>query len=141
MPKQPLKHLWLWLFPFVVSASFVHWEGNYDTARQKAHKTHKPLLVFIVKQNSDNTREAIQTVFMNQPYVETINEKTVAVMVTYEVSQNYPVEMYYTTVFPTLFFVDAQKELFLRKPLYGNEITKESVGQSLHRMVGRESAD
>jgi hypothetical protein len=37
--------------------------------------------------------------------------------------------MYYTTVFPTLFFVDAQRELFLEKPLYGDEINRKSVAR------------
>jgi len=51
-----------------------------------------------------------------------MNTKTIPVIVTYEGGENYPIEMYYTTTFPTLFFVDSQKELFLREPLYGEEI-------------------
>jgi len=45
---------------------------------------------------------------------------------------SYPIEMYYTRVFPTLFFVDSQRELFLHEPLYGEEITD----QVLKKYVG-----
>ncbi|BAF71210.1 thioredoxin family protein [Sulfurovum sp. NBC37-1] len=122
MHKQPLKLLWLWLFPLIVSANFIHWMGDYDTAHQKALKEHKPLLVLVVKQNSALSGKIIQTAFMNKPYVDMINEKMVSVIVTYEGSKSYPVEMYYTTVFPTLFFVDSGKEIVLGEPLYGEKI-------------------
>jgi len=123
MHKQPLKLLRLWLFPLILSANFVQWLGDYDIAHQKALKEHKPLLVLVVKQNSALSGKIIQTAFMNKPYADRINKKMVAVIVTYEGSKSYPIEMYYTTVFPTLFFVDSEKELFLREPLYGDEIT------------------
>ena len=60
---------------------------------------------------------------MNQKYVEHINKNMVPVIVMYEGKLSYPIEMYYTTVFPTLFFVDSQRELFINEPLYGEEIT------------------
>jgi len=67
--------------------------------------------------------------------LDKINEKMVAVIVTYEGSKSYPVEMYYTTVFPTLFFVDSSKELFLREPLYGKEITPEILEKTVGRVI------
>jgi len=59
---------------------------------------------------------------MNHEYVDTINQKMIAVIVTYEGCISYPVEMYYTTVFPTLFLVDTKTETFMIEPLYGTEI-------------------
>ncbi|AKF26047.1 hypothetical protein YH65_09775 [Sulfurovum lithotrophicum] len=119
------------LFPLIVSADFVHWLGAYDTAHQKALKEQKSLLVLVVKQNSALSDKIIQTAFMNKPYVDTINEKMVAVIVIYEGNKSYPVEMYYTTVFPTLFFVDSEKELFWREPLYGEEITPDLLEKTV----------
>ena len=122
MGKQLLKYLLLWLLPLLASADHVHWLGNYNKALQKSHQEHKPLLVLVVKQDSPLVKKIIKNVFMNQKYVEQINQNMIPVIVTYEGRLSYPIEMYYTTVFPTLFFVDSAKELFLREPLYGESI-------------------
>ena len=125
--KQPLKFMLLWLFPLIVSANFVNWLGNYDVAHQKALTEHKPLLVLVVKKNDPLSSHIIKNSFMDQDYVDDINSKMVPVIVTYDGALSYPIEMYYTTIFPTLFFVDSSKETFLREPLYGEEISKEVI--------------
>lgn len=127
MPRQLLKLLFVWLLPLLLTADHVHWLGNYDTAHQKALKEKKPLLVLLVKKDAAHASGIIRKTFMDQPYVNRINETMVPVIVTYDGSQSYPIEMYYTTVFPTLFFVDSQRELFLQPPLYGEEITPENL--------------
>jgi hypothetical protein len=43
--------------------------------------------------------------------------------------------MYYTTQFPTLFFVNSQKELFLKDPLYNLEITEKNLEKYLEEIV------
>ena len=131
MSEQPLKYLLLWLLPLLVSANFVNWLGNYDVAHQKALKEHKPLLVLVVKKNNPLSSTIIKNSFMDQSYVDAINSKMVPVIVTYEAALSYPIEMYYTTVFPTLFFVDSGNELFLREPLYGMEIEIENIKRNL----------
>jgi len=50
--------------------------------------------------------------------VDALNEKYVAVIVTYEGRLTYPIELFYSTTFPTLFFVDSKDESFLREPIY-----------------------
>lgn len=123
--KQPIKFILFWLlFTFISSANHVQWLGDYDTALQLSHKEHKPLLVLVVKYKDTLSNTIIKNQFMNHDYVDTINKKMVAVIVTYEGRSSYPIEMYYTRVFPTLFFVDSSRELFFREPLYGEEITK-----------------
>ena len=129
MSVQPLKYLLLWLLPFFVSANFLNWLGNYDIAHQKALKEHKSLLVLVVKKKDSLSSQIIKNTFMDQNYVDEVNSKMVPVIVTYEGALSYPIEMYYTTVFPTLFFVDSGNETFLREPLYGEEITKEVIGK------------
>ena len=131
MSLQPLKYLLLWLLPLLVSANFVNWLGNYDVAHQKALKEHKPLLVLVVKKNDPLSSQIIKNSFMNMSYVNVINKNMVSVIVTYEGALSYPIEMYYTTIFPTLFFVDSSKETFLRDPLYGEKITKEAMQKLL----------
>jgi len=127
MLQQPLKYLILWLLPLLLSANFVNWLGNYDLAHQKALKENKPLLVLVVKKNDPLSSKIIKNSFMNKKYVDVINNTMVPVIVTYEGILSYPIEMYYTTTFPALFFVDSSKEIFLREPLYGEDITKKAI--------------
>ena len=135
MLKQLLKYLLLWLLPLFVSADFVNWLGNYDVAHQKALKEHKPLLVLVVKKNDPLSSQIIKNSFMNMSYVNVINKNMVPVIVTYEGALSYPIEMYYTTIFPTLFFVDSSKETFLREPLYGMEIEVKNIEKNLIDIV------
>jgi len=129
MLTQLIKYVLLWLLPLIASADHVHWLGDYSRALQIAHQEQKPLLVLVVKKNSLHSNTIIKNIFMTQKYVEQINQKMIPVIVTYEGNLNYPIEMYYTTVFPTLFFVDSQRELFLHEPLYGEEITQDIVSE------------
>jgi len=131
MSLQPLKYMILWLLPLLLSANFVNWLGNYDVAHQKALNENKPLLVFVVKKNDPLSSQIITNSFMNKKYVELINKNMVPVIVTYEGDLSYPIEMYYTTVFPTLFFVDSSKETFLKTPIYGRQINVQSVEKKL----------
>ena len=131
---QPfLKYMLLWLLPLFVHANFVNWMGNYDVAHQKALKEHKPLLVLVVKKNDPLSSWIIKHTLMDKPYVDMINKNMVSVIVTYEGALSYPIEMYYTTTFPTLFFVNSQKELFLREPLYGNEINVNILSEIIRK--------
>ena len=132
MFKQ-LISIWLF-FTFFTYANHVHWLGDYDTALQLAHKEHKPLLVLVVKHKDPLSNTIIKNYLMNHTYVDTINEKMVAVIVTYEGRTSYPIEMYYTRVFPTLFFVDSSRELFLREPLYGEEITQKILKEVFSKL-------
>jgi len=121
--QQPLKFILFWLlFTLVSSANHVQWLGDYDTALQLAHKEHKLLLVLVVRQKDPLSNKIIKNHFMNHAYVDIINNKMVPVIVTYEGRASYPIEMYYTRVFPALFFVDTQTETFMREPLYGEGI-------------------
>ena len=135
MSKQPLKYLILWLLPLLLSANFVKWLGNYDVAHQKALKENKPLLVLVVKKNDPLSSTIIKNNFMDQTYVDTINTETVPVIVTYEGKLSYPREMYYTTEFPALFFVDSSKETFLSEPLYGEHISNDVLEKYVENIL------
>jgi len=121
MGRRLKRLLFISAFPLVVMASHLHWMGNYDKALQQAIAAHKPLLVLVVKKDG-KSNPILQKALMNQPYVFAMNRHFVSVIVTYEGGESYPIEMYYTTVFPTLFFVDSSREVFLTKPLYGEDI-------------------
>ena len=121
--KQPIKFILFWLlFTLISSANHVQWLGDYDTALQLAHKEHKPLLVLVVKHKDPLSNKIIKDHFMNHDYVDVINQKMIPVIVTYEGRSSYPIEMYYTRIFPTLFFVDTKTETFIGEPMYGERI-------------------
>jgi len=96
---------------------------------QLAQTQHKPLLVLLVKKDDNASAKIMQKSFMNQPYIHQINQKMIPVIVTYEGKASYPIEMYYTTVFPTLFLVDTSSETFMKEPLYGKQISQKSLLQ------------
>ena len=132
--KQLLKYSLLWLLPLILFANHIHWQGNYDKALKLAHSEHKVLLVLVTKKDDIQIHNILKTTLMNQPYIDTINEKMIAVMVTYEGKLSYPIEMYYTTIFPALFFVDTQTETFIREPLYGDTIIVDSLSKIMNRL-------
>jgi len=114
-----------------LQADHIHWLGNYDKALEKAHDEMKPLMVFLVKKECSSCNDILKNILMNQPYVKELNERFIPVILTYEGRQNYPVEMYYSTTFPTLFFVNSFNEHFLSKPLYTNAINKKAIKKFL----------
>ena len=122
-----VRVLFLLLFPLLLFSNHLHWQGDYDKALHQAKKEKKPLLVLVVKADEPLCNEIIKNFFMNQPYIADFNQKSIAVMVRYEGSLSYPVELYYTTSFPTLFLVDSQHETFLHDPLYDQNITVEAL--------------
>ena len=131
---KQFKYLFLLcLLPLFILADHVHWLGNYDTALQLAQTQHKPLLVLLVKKDDKTSVNIMQNSFMNQPYIHQINQKMVPVIVTYEGKASYPIEMYYTTVFPTLFLVDTSSEMFIKEPLYGKQISQQALLQYLSK--------
>jgi len=114
------------LLTFSLFSQTLSWRGDYSTAHQEALGTHRSLLVLVVKCDDERTHRILREVFMDQPYIDKLKKRVVSVMVPYEGSTSYPIEMFYTTEFPALFLVD-EKELFLHKPLYGDDISKENL--------------
>ena len=114
-----------------IYADHIHWLGNYDKALKKAQNEQKHLMVLLVKKECPPCNAIIKNYFMNQKYVEYLSQKFVSVIVTYEGRESYPIELFYSRSFPTLFFVDYQTEGFLSEPLYGKSIDKEAIEKFL----------
>ena len=114
--------LFFLLFLSYIDANHISWLGDYDKALQKANQERKPLMVLLVKKECNRCNEVIIKNFMNHDYIDRLNKKFVSVIITYEGKLSYPIELFYSTSFPTLFFVDSQNEHFLREPIYDEEI-------------------
>ena len=117
-----------------MNADHIHWLGNYDKALQKAQKEHKPLMVLLVKKECTSCNDVIKKSFMGQEYVKHLNQKFVSVIVTYEGRESYPIEMFYSTSFPTLFFVSSETEQFLSEPFYADQIEKRAIENFLKEL-------
>ena len=119
------------LLTLTLSASHVSWQGDFDKAHQQAIKENKKLMVLLIKRDCDSCIEAIKTTFINQSYIDEINEKFISVLVTKDQKSSYPIEMLYTFTYPTLFFLD-NKELFICKPIRG-EVTPDKLKSYLEQ--------
>ena len=119
------------LLILTLNASHVSWYGNFDKAHQAALKENKKLMVLLIEKDCKSCQEAIKTTFINQPYIKEINDSFISVIVTKNQKESYPIEMLYTFVYPTLFFLD-NRELFVCKPIRG-EITPDKLKSYLKR--------
>ncbi len=101
------------------AGAFVHWRGDYEAARGEAVQTRKKLLLLLVK-NSENGRKVLAAIGKEADLSRKISQNTVAVIVIADAKARYPIELYYTTKYPTIFLVDAKREIPLGSPCIGN---------------------
>ena len=66
--------LFLSLIFSLLEARHVEWMGDYEIAHQKALKENKQLLILLVQKDNSTCQELIPKVFINQEYIEKINE-------------------------------------------------------------------
>ena len=115
-----MKILFVFLLLFsTLDASHVRWRANYAKALRQSIKEDKILMVLLVKHDCKKCNDVIKNVFMNKPYIDKLNKKVVAVIVTQDHKVNYPFELFYSNRFPTLFFLN-HEEIFITKPMRGN---------------------
>ena len=106
------------IFASILFSDHILWRGDYENALLEAKEQHKPLMVLLIKNGCDDCSRMIQKFFMDTPYVAKLNNKVISVIVNNDTKANYPREMYWSNIFPTLFIVDSKNEIFLHKPLY-----------------------
>ncbi len=111
--------LFLSLLLSSVYANHISWLGDYNKALEKAKKEHKPMMVLLVEEDCKRCNELIKKEFMNHDYVDILNEQVISVIVTRDSKISYPIELFYSTSFPSLFFVNSEVETFLAEPFYG----------------------
>lgn len=75
-------------------------------------------MIFIASSKTTKSNKILKEYFLNQDYIKYINENFVSVLVTVEYKTSYPIELFYTTQFPSLFFASYKDESFLTHPIY-----------------------
>ena len=110
-------------------ANHIKWKWHYEKALQEAQKNHKALMVLLIKNDCSQCKELMIKLFMNQKYVDTLNQNVIAIIVNPDTTQNFPREMYWSNIYPTLFFVNSANETFLQKPLYN--VTQKDIKEAV----------
>ncbi len=107
----------------IVSYSFcapmIHWRGDYRKALHDAKKSGRTFLVLLVRSNCKDCSDLVQRIGENKELARRIEERSIAVIVTVDSRARYPIELYYTNEYPSLFLVDPSTETFLRPPCMG----------------------
>ncbi len=84
-------------------------------------------MLFIASTKDDNSKEILKNYFQNQNYIEYLNTNFINVLITVEHKTSYPIELFYTTNFPSIFFVSYKDESFLTHPIYQKKKKKEFI--------------
>ncbi len=99
-------------------------ESDYNRAHQKAMQSDKIFIIFLTEKECVACNKELMKI-MNAKNVSSLIEKNAIFVVVYKEQKNtFPIEMLYTTQYPTLFFLD-KNELFSCKALRGNIQPKE----------------
>lgn len=106
----------LLLFIQGIVAEHIRWQSNYEASLQIAKKHNKDILLLILKKEDKKSITALTDTTL----VAIINKKFIPVVVFFENQNSYPIELFYTQTFPTIFFVSKEDESYLKEPLFGN---------------------
>ncbi len=96
-----------------LNADYVRWFYAYDKAHQEALRTDKDIFILLVDKLDKNL---LKESFMNQNYIEHINKNYVPVLIKKDQKSSYPIEMLFTTHYPSLFILD-KYELYVCEAL------------------------
>ncbi len=114
-----------------LNADHVSWYGDFDKAHKQALKENKKLMVLLIKKDCPPCKESLKKAFINQTYIEKINSEFISVIVIKDQKNSYPIEMLYTFIYPSLFFLD-KNELFICESIRG-EVTPDKLERYLEK--------
>jgi len=108
------------LFALIVTleANSISWYSNFDSANHEALKSSKKMMVLLIEKNSTQNKNTLINAFMNQDYIDEINEQYISVIITKDQESSYPIEMLYTNEYPSVFFLNSL-EIYVCEPIRG----------------------
>lgn len=122
------KLLLLSLFISSVYSQNILWHANYDKALIKAHKENKNLFVFLVNANKAS-KNVLAQLYKEKTLIKKLNQEYISILINVNYKTTYPIELYYTTSFPTMFIANAKVELMLADPVYTIPALKKTLQQ------------
>ncbi len=121
-----MRQLLIMIFTIsTIYADTLRWQGNYDKALKQAREEKKVLMVLLIKNDCQECRDIIRDIFIDKPYIEKLNKTIIAVIVNIDNKHSFPIEMYWSNRYPTLFFVNSLNEIFMYKLFY--KVTQKDI--------------
>jgi hypothetical protein len=84
-------------------------ESSYAAAHKKAIEENKIMMVFLSERGSNSCNTKLLQIIQNKKITKLIEEKAVFVVIMKDQKESYPIEMLYSRVYPTLFFLDTDE--------------------------------
>ncbi len=112
-----LKILLILSFLLTLFAENISWHSNYDLALNQAKKEEKNIMLFLASSQNQKSREVLAKYFLDKEYINYLNKNFISVLIMIESKNSYPIEMFYTKTYPSLFFISYKDESFLAKPI------------------------
>ena len=133
-----MKQIFIILFAIsMVYANHIKWHGNYEKALKEAREQNKVLMVLLIKNNCQKCKDLVKDIFVNKPYIDELNQNVISVIVNIDNKHSFPIEMYWSNEYPTLFFVNSQNEIFIHKPF--NNVTQKDIQNILIKIMHNKS--
>lgn len=104
---------------FSLHANSISWYGKYDKALEASHTQKKDMMILLVSSKQKASLSILKKLFMNKEYIEYLNKTYINILINVDYKTSYPIELFYTTKFPSLFFASHKDESFLIDPIYG----------------------
>ena len=112
------------IFSFLFAEN-LRWYGDYERAREQAVFTGKFLLVYLVAPDRPLQMPLIRELAEDRVLSEQVGRLFIPVLILARSRSDYPIELYYTTWFPPLFFMDPVHETPLHPPRHGVRLSRE----------------
>jgi len=109
----------LFLLTSSLFSSSIKWHGDYTKALLSAKKQNKNIMLFLQERDCIDCKKMLQSTLYNQDYIKKINDSYISIIVQRENQISYPIELFYTLTYPTVFFINTEDESFLINPIYG----------------------
>ncbi len=104
------------LYCLPLFAGGIGFSSDYKASLKRAKSEHKELLLYLYK---DKTSIKFLKIFKHLKCSNTLKKHFIAVIKNFDADNSYPVEMFYTRSFPTIFFISSKDETLLASPLRG----------------------
>ncbi|WP_419763901.1 MAG: hypothetical protein ACNI28_08880 [Arcobacter sp.] len=107
----------IFLFISTLYSQNISWHSNYDKALIKAQNENKNLFILLVD-TKEKSKKLLAKLQSKKEIVDLLNKRFIPILININYKTSYPIELYYTTKFPTIFIVDSKLELTLEEPIY-----------------------
>ena len=132
---MPIRLLTLWIICFLGVSAGERWYGDYRRAREAALQERKALAVYLVPPEDLRKAPLLQTLRKNPVLKQRFFKAFVPVILAAKFRSRYPIELYYSSVLPALFFMDPTREVPLTSPLWGPSVADPETLEGLWRSL------